>query len=739
VLLWSILTGFSLLSALGFGYIYHKDKDKRKLMFALALAFASISYLSEMQLWDSTEVLKGLLRWSVLPIVSAVSIAVLSSLLKMKKFDKAFKIFLFTLVASIIMMIIQVPVNPLQPLLFQSMAFVVIFGSSYLYLTKKELPDLMFLLSILCFTSGGLGIAFEQGVPFVVLSYTLGNTFIALLLVAAKQSGGNGIANFFALERELEKTQQELEISQDQLMRAEYNFKSLVNVIADPVVIVDHKGRFLEINDKVVEVTGFSKEELLGKNFMTTAVVTAKSKAILIKNLTKRMMGIEVKPYDIEANTKSGETVFLELNANKIEYQGKGADLVVFRDITERKMIEEKREKYAEQLEEEVKERTRILRENEEKLRSIFNSSPDVIAVSDLKGNMVECNQANLDFLGFSTKDETIGRNSLMFVAKKDQQKVKETMKNVLNTSSVTNVEYTALNKDGHEIPAEFSASVIKDSSGNPTGFVAIIKNITERKRMENELRRYSEQLEELVEQRTVALKESQERLVKSERLAAIGQAATMVGHDLRNPLQAIENGIFYIKNELSNLPVSKKTLETLQAINSSIDYADNIVRDLQTFAVKREPIFRETDINAIVKDALAYLKTPENVETSIKLGKLPKIEADKDMIKRVFVNLAVNGMQAMEKGGGILKVSTKNTDGSIEVSFEDTGIGIKRENLKKLFTPFFTTKAQGMGVGLAICKRFVESHNGSIKVESEEGKGSIFTVVLPIHRGMGV
>ena len=162
-------------------------------------------------------------------------------------------------------------------------------------------------------------------------------------------------------------------------------------------------------------------------------------------------------------------------------------------------------------------------------------------------------------------------------------------------------------------------------------------------------------------------------------------------------------------------------------------------MRDLQTFAAKREQIFRETDINAIVKDVLVYLKTQENVGTSINLGKLPKIEADKDIIKRVFVNLAVNGIQAMEKGGGTMKVSTKNTNESVEVNFEDAGIGINKENMKKLFTPFFTTKAQGMGVGLAICKRFVESHNGSIRVESEEGKGSIFTVVLHIPRGTGV
>ena len=126
-------------------------------------------------------------------------------------------------------------------------------------------------------------------------------------------------------------------------------------------------------------------------------------------------------------------------------------------------------------------------------------------------------------------------------------------------------------------------------------------------------------------------------------------------------------------------------------------------------------------------------------METVIELGELPKIEADDDMMERIFVNLAVNGIQAMEEKEGILKVSTKETNGFIEVKFKDTGVGIKKDNISKIFTPFFTTKAQGMGVGLSICKRFAEIHDGSIKVESEEGKGSIFTVNLPIQRNGGV
>jgi signal transduction histidine kinase len=308
--------------------------------------------------------------------------------------------------------------------------------------------------------------------------------------------------------------------------------------------------------------------------------------------------------------------------------------------------------------------------------------------------------------------------------------------KQAFQTKDVQIFEYQLPSTLGSDNMHNYEARLVV---GGEDEILSIVRDITERKRMENELRRYSEQLEELVEERTIALKESQERLVKSEKLAAIGQAATMVGHDLRNPLQAIENGIYYINTELSNLQISQKITETLQAIHSSVDYADNIVKDLQSFASKREPIFREIDINPLVKETFSQVKTPENVETVIELGELPKIEADKDMMKRIFVNLAVNGIQAMKEKGGTLKVSTKKTNGFIEVKFKDTGIGIKKENIQKIFTPFFTTKAQGMGVGLSICKRFTEIHDGSIKVESEEGKGSIFTVKLPIQRNGGV
>ena len=227
-----------------------------------------------------------------------------------------------------------------------------------------------------------------------------------------------------------------------------------------------------------------------------------------------------------------------------------------------------------------------------------------------------------------------------------------------------------------------------------------------------------------------------EELILRSEKLTFLGQASTMVGHDLRNPLQAIQNANYCIRTQLKQLdesnPVFQSVLKMAQIIDDSIDYADNIVMDLKDFASERKPIVTTENVNKIVEDSLATCKVPKNIRIIKELAQIPQLEVDKNMMKRVFVNIFTNGLQAMPNGG-TFKVSTKKENGFVEVSFKDTGLGISKETMKKIFTPFFTTKAQGMGMGLAICKKFVECNGGNIKVESEEANGSKFIVKLPI------
>jgi PAS domain S-box-containing protein len=366
---------------------------------------------------------------------------------------------------------------------------------------------------------------------------------------------------------------------------------------------------------------------------------------------------------------------------------------------------------------------------------NIVSTMPDALILADPEGKILRVNQSLLNFLGYN-EDELFGKSLNKLCA--EEQCGGKILTELLKNGILKNYEIKYKTKSGEEKHVSFSGSTVRSKEGQIVGIACIIRDITERKLMEYELKRYSEHLEELVEKRTRELKETHEQLLKAERFAAIGEVAAMVGHDLKNPLQSIENATYYLNNELPHLsstsPNLKKAMEMLRVINDSANYADNIIRDLQDFSATKKPILKKIDINTLVKDTLSQIEAPENVELCTELDYLPEIEGDEDQIKRVFMNLAVNGIQAMENGG-TLTVSTKKTGGFVEISFKDTGIGISKESMKKLFTPFFTTKAKGMGLGLPICKKFVESHGGGIEVESEVGKETTFTIKLPIQQ----
>ena len=229
-------------------------------------------------------------------------------------------------------------------------------------------------------------------------------------------------------------------------------------------------------------------------------------------------------------------------------------------------------------------------------------------------------------------------------------------------------------------------------------------------------------------------LQDNQKRLVDAERQAAT-QTARWVGHDLRNPLQAIRNAAYFISEHVSSLPkssaVRQEVVSSLHSIDDSIDYAENIIKNLNDFGSSHKPKLTKTDINQLLKKTLSQIDEHENVEVIENLGKIPVIKIDRVMMERVFANLATNAIQAMENGGK-LGVSTKEEKGFVVVGFQDTGCGMSTEVMKKIFEPFFTTKAKGMGVGLSICKSLIEKNGGSISVKSKEGEGSTFLVNLP-------
>jgi len=362
---------------------------------------------------------------------------------------------------------------------------------------------------------------------------------------------------------------------------------------------------------------------------------------------------------------------------------------------------------YAEHLEEKVKERTRDLKESEERLKSIFAASPDAIAVTDLTGNVIECTEQGLKMYGSPSADDLIGKPLVQLIAEKDRQRAMENMKKTFEQGLVRNMEYTLLTKDGREYPAEFSASVIRDAGGQPIGFLSVVKDISERKRM-------------------------QQQLLKAERLAAIGEVAAMVGHDLRNPLTGIAGAAYYLKKKLGSA-MDDKSLEMVELIEKDIEYSNKIITDLLDYSKEIRLELRQTTPRAILQEALTLANVPENVRVVNRTQAKPAIKVDVEAAVRACVNIIRNALDAMPNGGS-LTVSSKTSGGYLQVVFSDTGIGMSEDVLDRLWTPFFTTKAKGMGLGLSICRRIVEAHNGRISVQSIEGKGTTFIVTLPVE-----
>jgi signal transduction histidine kinase len=242
--------------------------------------------------------------------------------------------------------------------------------------------------------------------------------------------------------------------------------------------------------------------------------------------------------------------------------------------------------------------------------------------------------------------------------------------------------------------------------------------------------------------------KDLQSQLMRSERLSSIGRLAAGVAHELKNPLGAIRNAIYYIRNALVNNPVLETDphlSEILKLAENEVDGSVMIIGELLDFSRVVNLVPRKTMINDLMEEIPSLVTIPNNIELTLDLDpQVPSAMIDPDRLRQVFVNIVTNGIQAMGQGGK-LKIKTgfeidsfgndKDQKNMIYVMIEDTGSGIAPWHLTKIFEPLFTTKARGTGLGLAISNNIVEKHGGVIQVTSQQGKGTCFNVKLPLEQ----
>ncbi len=260
---------------------------------------------------------------------------------------------------------------------------------------------------------------------------------------------------------------------------------------------------------------------------------------------------------------------------------------------------------------------------------------------------------------------------------------------------------------------------------------LGVFVDITRQREAEAELSRHRQRFTEMVEERTAELKQVQERLIAQEKLAMLGQVSGSIAHELRNPMGAVRNAAFFLRRSASDRLGDKETRH-LDIMDNEIDQCDRIIESLLDYARGRKCEPRPCSVRGIVAQAAREVALPERIELDIRIpGNVPHVHADEGQIVRVLGNLLTNAAQAMPDSGRVT-VFASCEDGRVSIAVADTGPGIEPTDLGRVFEPLFTTRKLGIGLGLAICKSFVEANSGMIAVESVPGQGTTFTVTLP-------
>jgi len=497
--------------------------------------------------------------------------------------------------------------------------------------------------------------------------------------------------------------------SEQKIKDAEQRYHALFNQSPLGVLIIDPETMgFIEFNDVAHQQLGYSREEFEKLTLMDIQTKESKDE---VKSHIAKTLREDIEEFETEHLTKDCSIKNILVSTRTIEMKNKKWLHCIFHDITEIRNVQ------------------KALMESEEQYRNLVELAQEGVWVFDREYVTTFVNPRTAQMLGYA-QSEIIGKRVFEFI----DRNVVEEAENFLGkyaTGVNGNFEYEFIRKDGSRIYASIVASQIKDDQGIFCATLALIADVTLRKEMENKLEKYSKHLEEIVQQKTSQLAEAQAQIIKSERLTAIGELAGMVGHDLRNPLTGIKNASYFLRKK--DVCVTTQSKEMLEIIEKCVDHSNKIINDLLDYSKEMRLERKITSIDNLLTQALSMVQIPKKVSVVKQVIDPSELNVDPDRVERVFVNLVKNAVDAMPDGGSI-SIIGKEENNHLELSFTDTGMGIPDEVLPKLFSPLSTTKAQGMGFGLAICKRIIEAHGGTISFKTAKGKGTTFIVNLPIE-----
>ena len=475
--------------------------------------------------------------------------------------------------------------------------------------------------------------------------------------------------------------------------RGENRFKVLAEISPYAIMIGNVFGFVTYVNPTFCKLTGFSEEEIIGKHFSRLQTVRGK----YVKNTWSIMKQIiEGKKItdsiEFAYSKKDGSTGIGDALISLINVNGKRELIGIVRDITEPKLREEEYE-------------------------NLFKYSPEGIIHLDLEGNIKSINKSACLIVD-KNYDELISRNIMDFenenLGRLDNIKI--LFEKIIYGYKIDPFEML-IDQNNKIKWLEITPSLISVHD-EKLGIQIIIRDITNQKEIELKRQKYTEDLENLVEERT-------KQIIDGEKMATLGKISSTIAHDLKGPLQVINNSLLLIRTNPNN------TNTYLSYIEEAVKHSNEMINELNMSVKEMTLKLEEITLEEIIDEASLQIKVSNNINFKKIVKTKVKLNLDKLKFVRVFNNIIKNAIEAMPDGGNLTIIVDENKD-EVITKIIDTGMGMSQDKLNNLFRPFQSDKSKGMGLGLMFCKNVVDKHSGQITVDSVIGKGTTFTIKLP-------
>ncbi|MHC5103314.1 MAG: PAS domain S-box protein [Planctomycetota bacterium] len=484
-------------------------------------------------------------------------------------------------------------------------------------------------------------------------------------------------------------------------------YRTMFEMTAVGIAQLSTDGNFLHINQRFCDIVGYSREEMLELTFQD---ITHPDDLAADLELVQKVLEGEIEHYSMDKRycRKDGSMVWVNLNVSLVRNRSGSPKyfVSVVKDISKRKKAEE------------------VLRKNINFLEHLTSAVPDAIYSVKMPERTINWVNVSFNITGYSD-EECIGQSTLNYYADpEDYEKVGKIHQDaILRGEDVISTEVMLRRKDGRVIPVELTATFYKED-GELTNITAMVRDITKRKQAEEEIHHLREEYTHMA------------------RVSVMGELSASLAHELKQPLAAIRsNAQAALRFLTGDNPDLDELHEILKDIIKDNRRADEVIKNLRSFLRKSELQTEELNIKDLIKDTLPLInsfETMRKIPLKLEINKaVPIVNGDRIQIQQVILNLILNSTEALMHAkvkSGLIVLKSHEEDGQfITLSVRDNGPGIGTQAMEHLFDPFYTTKKEGLGMGLAISRSIIEEHGGRLWAENNQDGGATFYFTVPI------